>query len=63
MFLVSVMFHCCSVDQFNLYEGNLCSEFTEVIQHNEGKFFGTDRKLLYTVFIINMCSVCVCVCT
>ena len=29
-----------TVDQFNLCEGNLCSEFTEVIQHNEGNFLG-----------------------
>ncbi|XP_065883726.1 uncharacterized protein [Dysidea avara] len=33
-----------TIDQLHMCEGNLCSEFTEVVQHNEGKFLGTDRK-------------------
>jgi len=28
-----------TVDQLYMCEGNLCSEFSEVVKHNEGKFF------------------------
>ena len=33
-----------TIDQLHMCEGNLCSEFSEVAQHNGGKFLGTDRK-------------------
>lgn len=33
-----------TMNSFHLCEGNLCSEFCEVVAHNKGKFLGTDRK-------------------
>jgi len=33
-----------TIDRLRFCEGNLCSEFSEVVQHNGGKFLGTDRK-------------------
>ena len=33
-----------AIDLLHMCEGNLCSEFLEVVQHNRGKFLGTDCK-------------------
>ena len=33
-----------TIDSYHLCEGNLCADFPEVVDHNKGKFFGTDRK-------------------
>jgi len=37
------------IGSFHLCEGNLCSEFSDVVVHNKGKFYGTDRKLFKTL--------------
>ena len=36
-----------AINSLHLCEGNLCEEFSEVVLHNEGKFYGTDHKLLF----------------
>jgi len=37
------------ISTFHLCEGNLCSEFSDVVVHNKGKFYGADRKLFNTL--------------
>lgn len=32
-----------TMSSFHLCEGNLCSEFSDVVDHNKGKFYGSDR--------------------
>ena len=38
-----------TINTFHLCEGNLCSEFPDLVVHNKGKFYGTDRKLYFII--------------
>ena len=39
-----------TINTFYLCEGNLCSEFPDLVVHNKGLFYGTDHKL-YSIMI------------
>ena len=36
-----------TINSLNFCEGNLCEDFPEVVVHNGGKFYGTDRKFFF----------------
>ena len=41
-----------TINTFHLCEGNLCSEFPDLVVHNKGKFYGTDRKLYFIIYLV-----------
>ena len=39
------------IDSLHFCKGNLCEDFSEIVLHNKGMFYGTDHKFLCMVFL------------